>query len=164
MASPKALQIPYKTGHMKKIILIFAIILFSILPSSAIKKIEANPINVAVMLTEELDPASLAKTCDFYGYQHQGNQDGYTVFKHQNGSIIRFKFVPDEDGKQYSTIEVSSKETQKDRDAILKGLNFQKSGNTYERRSIGHITRLTPSSHSFLRLTCHPKLKPTSTP
>ena len=148
---------------MKKYFYAFLLAFFSLLPAQAVKKIEANPINVAVMLSEQQDSASLAKTCDFYGYQNHGNQDGYAVFKHQNGSIIRFKFVPDEDGKQYATIEVTSKVTQKDRDTILKGLNFHKSGNAYERRSIGHITRLTTAARGFLRLTRHPNTKPSST-
>ncbi|MDE6742074.1 MAG: hypothetical protein K2J58_07065 [Muribaculaceae bacterium] len=125
-----------------------------------VKKIEANPINVAVMLTEQLDSASIAATCEYYGYINQPSQDGYVTFKHPNGSIIRYSFTIADNGKQYPTIEVKSKGTQKEKDQRLQELNFNKNGNTYERRSIGYTTRCTSAPQGFLRLSNHPKEKP----
>ena len=122
---------------MKKIILIFAIILFSILPSSAIKKIEANPINIAYMLAQDTDSASMAKTCEYYGYTRQSTQDGYTVFKHTNGSVIRYSLNKD---SNYPYVEVKSKSSSRDTDAILSDLGFQKQGNDYELKT-GKFTR-----------------------
>ena len=156
---------------MKKYILIFAAIIFSLLPVQAVKKIEANPINIAVMLTQETDTAKMASTLEYYGYtaithtarsadtkpqasilraQH-ANTDGFAVYSHPNGSVIRYKFTNAD--QKYPTIEVTSKASQKDKDNTLKNLNFQKSGNTYERKSVGYTTRCTNGPHSSLILT-----------
>lgn len=130
---------------------------FDIMP---VKKIEANPINVAVMLTEQLDSADMAATCEYYGYINQPSQDGYVTFKHPNGSIIRYNFAIADNGKQYPTVEVKSKGTQKEKDKLLQELNFKKNGNVTERRSIGFITRCTTAPQGYLRLSNHPKEKP----
>lgn len=124
-----------------------------------VKKIEANPINVAVMLTEQLDSASTAATCEYYGYVNQPSQDGFSVFKHPNGSIIRFTFTTADNGKQYPTVEVKSKGTQKENDKILESLNFKKNGNVSERRSIGFTTQCATASQGFIRLQAIPKSK-----
>lgn len=144
---------------MRKIIIIFAFILFTLLPAVAVKKVEANAINVAVMLTEQLDSDGIASTCEYYGYQRQPSQDGYDVYKHPNGSIIRYTFTTAENGKEYPIIEVKSKGTQKDKDELLQGLNFQKSGSSYERKAIGHQTQCSSSSQGFLCFSNHPKEK-----
>lgn len=85
---------------MRKLTLILSLIFFTLLPSSAEnkfevmpKKIVANPLNVAVMLTEQLDSTSMVSTCEYYGYVNQKSQEDFTVFKHPNGSIIRIAFT-----------------------------------------------------------------------
>ena len=141
------------------------LLLFFLLPAGAsskfdihpVKRIEANPINVAVMLTEQPDTAAIATTCEYYGYIRQIPQDDYTVFTHPNGSIIRY-IVSDSD-TTHPTIEVTGKATASQKDQILKELNFKKSTNGYERRSIGYVTRCTDGTHGSLRLTSHPKSK-----
>ncbi len=117
-----------------------------------IKKIEANPINVAVSLTERTDSATIASICEYYGYIKQPSQDDYTVYKHSNGSIIRYSFNKgDYVGKnEYPSIEVKSKGTQKEKDEILKNLNFQKSGNSYERRGMSSTIHCSNGVHGFL--------------
>lgn len=144
---------------MKKLTLIHALLLLTILPIHAVRKVEANAINVAVMLTEQVDTDAIASTCEYYGYERQPSQDGYNVYKHPNGSIIRYTFTTAENGKEYPTIEVKSKGNQKDNDELLQGLNFQKSGNSYERKSIGHRTRCTSSSQGSLCFSNYPKIK-----
>ena len=143
---------------MKKYILTLFGIIFTLIPARAMNKNEANPINIAVLLTQETDTASMASTCDYYGYVRQIPSDGYTVFKHANGSIIRYKYI-DSDQK-YPTIEVISKASQKEKDNTLQSLNFKKAGNSYERRSIGYTTKCTSGSHGSLILTRYPKSKP----
>lgn len=135
---------------MKKYFLPIIVIILSILPVGAIKKIEANPINIAVMLTQEIDTAKIASTCEYYGYERQLPKDGYTIFTHANGSQIRFKHP---EGEKYPTIEVKSKVSNKEKYKILKNLDFQKSGNAYERKSIGYITRCTNGKSGYLVLT-----------
>ena len=150
---------------MRKLTLILTLLFFTLLPLSAeskfevmpVKKIEANPINVAVMLTEQLDSASTAATCEYYGYINQPSQGDFTVFKHPNGSIIRYNFTTADNGKQYPTIEVKSKGTQKDKDKILESLNFMKNGNSYERKSIGYHTLCSSAPNGYLRLSNHSK-------
>ena len=140
------------------IISLLSLFLISPFNVGAANKHEANPINLAVILTEKNDSATIASVCEFYGYQPQPSKDGYTVYHHPNGSIVRYAFTPAEDGRQYATIEVKSKISSKEQDEILKGLRFQKTGNTYERPSITHLTHCS-SSQGYLRLTNRPKSK-----
>ena len=135
-----------------KYILPLLAILFSLLPTGAATlKIEANPINVAAILTELPSSTALASTCEYYGYIRQSPQDGYTVYKHPNGSVIRYSFNEADNGKSYSTVEVTSNISQKEKDQILQeNLNFQKTGNAYERRSVGYTTRCTNGRHGAL--------------
>ena len=160
---------------MKKYLFTFLLAFFSLLPLHAVKKIEANPINIAVMLTQETDTARMTSTLRYYGYtaithtarsadtkpqasilrvQH-ANTDGFAVYSHPNGSVIRFKF--ENSNQKYPTIEVTSKVSQKGKDQTLKNLNFQKIGNFYERKSIGYTTRCVNGPHGSLILTRHGK-------
>ena len=107
------------------------------LTAQAIKKIEANPINIAYMLAQDTDTASMAKTCEYYGYTRQSTQDGYTVFKHTNGSVIRYSLNKD---SNYPYVEVKSKSGSREIEAILSDLGFQKQGNDYELKT-GKFTR-----------------------
>lgn len=117
--------------------LLLTILLFTLLPASAenkfevmpVKKIEADPINVAVILTEKLDSTSMVSTCEYYGYVNQQSQEDFTVFKHPNGSIICFNFTTADNGKKYTTAEVKSNDSQKEKDQKLQQLNFRKNGN-----------------------------------
>lgn len=136
---------------MKKslILSILSLIILFALPVHAVKKIEANPINIAVMLVQENDSAKMVSTCDYYGYVRQPSQEGYAVFTHKNGSIIRFKV----DDQKHSIVEVSSKNSQKEKDQILKNLNFHKKSKGYELKTIGNTTRCVSGSHNYLILT-----------
>ena len=145
---------------MKKILLPLLVILFTLFHVQAkTLKIEANPINVAAILTELPDSAAFASTCEYYGYVLESPQDSYTVFSHPNGSTIRFSFNAADDGKEYSTIEVTSKIPQKEKDQILQELNFQKAGSAYERRSVGYTTRCTNGHRGALIFQQQPKYK-----
>ena len=128
------------------------LLLFSLLPiGAATLKIEANPINVAAILTELPSFSALASTCEYYGYIQQSPQDGYIVYEHPNGSVIRYSFNEADNGKSYSTVEITSNISQKEKDQILQeNLNFQKVGNAYERRSVGYTTRCTNGHHGAL--------------
>ena len=147
-----------QTLHFHLIFGLLSLIFISPLHASAANKLEANPINLAVILTEKNDSATIASICEFYGYQTQPSQDGYTVYQHPNGSIIRYNFTHADDGRKYATIEVKSKISSKEQDEILKNLRFQKAGNVYERPSITHQTRCS-QSQGLLRFSNHPKSK-----
>ena len=77
---------------MKTIIITIILILFSLLPAHAVKKIEANPINVAVVLVEKGDSDNIDNLFKYYGYTLQGQEDGYNIMKHDKGDIIRYSF------------------------------------------------------------------------
>ncbi len=138
---------------MKKTILLFILLLLTLLPASAIKKIEANPINVAFMLAQETDSAKMASICDYYGYVIQPSQDGYTIFKHPNSSIIRYSFRDVTTEQPYPYVEVKSKLSSKEIDFTLTDLNFKKNGSGYVRK-LGHYARSVfdckHGSHGFL--------------
>ena len=142
---------------MKQFFLLLLAVLLSSLHINAVKRIEANPINVAVMLSEQTDSTTLASTCEYYGYILQQPQEEYTVLKHPNGSVIRYTFKEDDNGKALPSIEVTSKASQKEKDQILNSLNFQKTGDSYERRSVGYTIRCSNGPHGTLRIICVPK-------
>ena len=114
--------------HFLTLLLLF----LTILPASAIKKFEANPINIAAVMVEKTDSAKIASTCEYYGFTYQGVEDGYTVMKRTNGNEIKFTFNDNGTINKYPTIVVKTKEAHKEIDARLKELNFEKKGNTYE--------------------------------
>lgn len=132
---------------------ILSLIFLHSLPAGAVKKVEANPINIAVMLIQEPDSAKMASTLDYYGYQYQrsltpdtSTLETYRVFTHPNGSIIRYKLS----AEKLPTVEVTSKASGKEKDQILKNLNFQKKDKGYERRSVGNLTRCVFGEHGSL--------------
>ncbi len=125
----------------------------------AVKKIEANPINVAIMLVQEKDSASMASTLQYYGYERQippsGGQGAY--FTHPNGSTIRYKYS--DSNETFPTVEVTSKASAKEKDKILQNLNFHKNGNTYEQKTVGSLISCSFGPHGTLTLTRHSKPK-----
>ena len=132
---------------MKKVLLILTTILFSLIPAGAVKKIEANPINVAYILAQETDSAKIASTLKYYGYELQpietppsGGRGAYTNYRHPNGSIIRYTFKDATKAQPYPQVEVKSKKSSKDIDSTLTNLNFKKYGSVYDRK-IGQYAR-----------------------
>lgn len=108
------------------------LLILTLLPASAIKKFEANPINIAAVMVEKTDSAKIASTCEYYGFTYQGVEDGYTVMKRTNGNEIKFTFNNNGTINKYPTIVVKIKEAHKEIDARLKELGFEKEGNIYE--------------------------------
>ena len=115
-----------------KHILTLLLFILTLLPASAIKKFEANPINIAAMMVQKTDSAQIASTCEYYGFSYQGVEDGYTVMKRTNGNEIKFTFNNNGTINKYPTIVVKTKEAHKEIDTRLKELNFEKVGNKYE--------------------------------
>lgn len=116
-----------------KYFLTLILLLFTLLPSSSAKKIDANPINIAVTLVEKTDSAKVASTLEYYGYTPQGIENGYQILKHPNGDEIRYSFHPYDSETKYPTVMVLPNESQKQIDSRLKELDFKKEGNKYMR-------------------------------
>ena len=116
-------------------LLLTLLLVFTLLPAAAIKKIDANPVNVAFLLAQEADSAKIASICDYYGYISQPSQNGYAVYRHpKNSSIIRCSFKEATEGQPYPYIEVKSKMSAKDIDFTLTDLKFKKTGSAYVRK------------------------------
>ena len=153
---------------MKHPLLILTLLLLAILPARAVKKIEANPINVAFILAQETDSAKIASICDYYGYQPSpdnstssktasaGLSSGETnTYLHPNGSILRISFRDATPDQPYPQVEVKSKQSSKDIDYTLTDLSFKKQGNGYQRNLGQHARHITTCKHAprgFLRL------------
>ena len=136
-----------------KYILTLTLILLTLLPSTAAKKIEANPINIAATLVEKTDSAKVASMLEYYGYTLHDTENGYCVMKHPNGTEIRFTFNENGTPSKYPTVTVKHNVAPKDLNARLKGLDFEKSGNGYERirnKQSRYHTRCTSGPHSTL--------------
>ena len=118
---------------MKHFFLTLTLLILTLLPASAVKKIQANPINIAISLVEKTDSAKIASTLTYYGYTHQATEDGYSVMTDPNGNEIRFSFSENSSNDKYPTVKVKASGTHKALDAKLKELDFEKTGNAYER-------------------------------
>lgn len=105
------------------------------------------------MLMQRTDTSSIASALRYYGYEMHVSQpaDGSAVYTHPNGSTIRYKYV--DPNQPFPTVEVTSKVSAKEDEQILQGLRFEKTGNTYEQKSIGYITRCQFGPHRTLILT-----------
>lgn len=115
-----------------KYFLTLTFLLLTLLPTSAVKKFEPNPINVAAIIVEKTDSTKVASTCEYYGFAYQGVEDGYTVMKRANGVEIKFTFRENCNPLKYPTILVKTKETHKEINERLKELSFDKEGNVYK--------------------------------
>ena len=136
-----------------KYFLTLTLLLLTLLPASAVKKFEPNPINVAAVIIEKTDSAKVASTCEYYGFAYQGVEDGYTVMKRKNGNEIRFTFKDNGTPLNYPIVIVNSKETHKEIDSRLKELSFEKAGNLYvikRNQYSRHITQCSIGSHNTL--------------
>ena len=118
---------------MKKLTLIITILLFTFLPIGAVKKFEANPINVAIVIVEKGDSASISKLFDYYGYAYKNTEDGYRIMKHSSGNEMRYSISDSCDGTTNTKVIVRTKATHKEVDNLLTELKFKKIGNLYER-------------------------------
>ena len=117
---------------MKQVLLTITLLILTLLPASAVKKFEANPINIATVIVEKTDSSQIASTCEYYGFSYDGTKDGYTVMKSTNGNEIRFTFKDNGTVQEYPTIIVKTKATHKEIDSRLKELDFEKNGSIYE--------------------------------
>lgn len=136
-----------------KYFLTLILLLLTLLPSSSAKKIDANPINIAVTLVEKTDSAKVASTLEYYGYTPQGIENGYCVMKNTQGNEIRFSFNDNGTHSNFPTILVKLNITEKDLNTRLKDLDFEKSGNGYQKAKNAYsryTTQCSTSPHNTL--------------
>lgn len=132
------------------------LLLFTLLPAGAVKKVDANPINVAVVIVEKGDSTKIASLFDYYGYEKQGIENGRQLMRTANGHKIKYTFQQDEvKPSRYPTIVVKTNVTQKEIETTLKELKFIKVGNAYDRsisRYHNYITRCSLGPNNTLIL------------
>lgn len=130
-----------------KIFLTLTLLLLTIIPTNAAKKVEANPINIAAIIVEKTDSAKIASTLEYYGYSPSGTENGYQVMKHSNGTEIRFTFTENGVVCQYPTVIVKHNTPTKDIDTRLKTLDFESKGNSYKREKNQFSRYITQCQH-----------------
>ncbi|MDE6696180.1 MAG: hypothetical protein K2K25_04820 [Muribaculaceae bacterium] len=130
---------------MKKYLSFFLLsfIIIQALPAEAVKRITANPVNIASRLVIKQDSAKVASTLEYYGYTHQPSQEGYTVFKHSDGSVIRFAYQNQDSKQSYPTIQVHTNTTKPKIEKTLSDLDYKKAGNHYETAASKYSSYLT---------------------
>lgn len=142
---------------MKKY-LIFSILslIFTIasLPVGAVKRINANPVNIAAVIVEMVDSVKIQREFNYYGYTLYSIEDGFKVMKSSNGNEIRYSFQDEKALDNHPVVIVKSTETPLELDNRLNELQFNKEGYNYRRlarRDDRHITQCTPvSGNTFL--------------
>ncbi|MDE6548831.1 MAG: hypothetical protein K2L22_07525 [Muribaculaceae bacterium] len=131
---------------MKKYLLTLLLLLSTLLHTSAVKKFDANPINVAIVIVEKGDSTEITKIFDYYGYTLQGSTDGYNVMTHSNGSEMRYSTCDSNDGVKTNKVIVKTKSSHKDIEKLLTELKFKKVGNIYERMIHRYNNQITQCS------------------
>ena len=142
---------------MKKYLTLCILSLFFLLafPAQAVKKIDANPINVAYVLSQKTDPDAIASTLIYYGYtpQPKGNLTPDTskpetfVYTHPNGSVIKYTFKDTTEAQPYPYVEIKSNKGSNETATILENLAFKKKGSGYIRNIGKHAKTETHCTH-----------------
>lgn len=129
---------------MKKYLIfsVLSLVFIASLPARAIKRITANPINIASRLVLQPDSAEVASTLEYYGYSYSPNTetqaqladiwDTAATFTYPDGSIIRFAYLDRVDKQNYPTLQVYTKQSRAETEKKLQELDYKKNGNHYE--------------------------------
>ncbi len=112
---------------------LISLIFITTLPAGAVKIIEVNPINLAVVIVEKVDSTKIQREFNYYGYTLQGTEDGYKIMRGPNGNEIRYSLEKKSKSDYNSTVIVKSNESQAEIDESLKDLRFKKAGDLYTR-------------------------------
>lgn len=126
----------HKAMHKIVIRSIVIILAFFFLPMisayAQMKRITGEPVNIGVLLVNQNSLDEMIETCEYYNMTPQAMDDnGYTVYKHPDGSTIRFKVSVQED-KTFPIVKITTKKKSKDIEKILTELRFKKTDNGYE--------------------------------
>lgn len=144
---------------MRPVILTIITLFLTILSAEAVRKINVNPVNLAVVIVEKSDSADIASTFDYYGYTLTEETDGYKVMRHPNGDEIRYSFSDKGILQTFPIVIVKAKENSKALGFRLNELKFEKTRDVYERkinRYGHHVTQCISGPHgtlTFRRLT-----------
>lgn len=89
----------------------------------------SSPLYLGFILVEEPTIETMSEVCDYYGLQAIPTTDGYTTYKHEDGTIFRFKQSEDRtEGMDGRLLEIQTPISQKEIKETLKSLAYKKSG------------------------------------
>ena len=125
---------------------IFMLFILSSLPAQAVRTMTANPINIASRLILYTDSAKVATALQYYGYMAQSRDNGYTVFAHPDGPIIRFMYPKTDSKENFPTVQIKTKIPKTEAEKILKDLDYKKTSTGYETTSSKYSTHITSCS------------------
>lgn len=144
----------------KLIFCILSLIFLLPLPAHAVKKIDANPVNIAYVLSQKTDSDAISSTLRYYGYQPSSENGNSTLsasaglssgetttYTHPNGSVIKYTFKDTNESQPYPSIEVKSNKGSNETSKVLENLAFKKKGSGYIRNIGKHAKTETHCTH-----------------
>lgn len=118
-----------------KQLLSILILLLSILPISAQQDSYfqhhdlSSPLYLGFILVDEPTVQTMSEVCDYYGLQAIPTTDGYTTYRHEDGTIFRFKQSDNKsEGLNGRLLEIQTPLSQKEINKALKTLTYKKAG------------------------------------
>ncbi len=89
----------------------------------------SSPLYLGFILVDEPTVETMAEVCDYYGLQAIPTTDGYTTYKHPDGTIFRFKQSSDRtEGMDGRLLEIQTPASSKEINKTLQALAYKKSG------------------------------------
>lgn len=93
----------------------------------------SNPLYLGPILLDKPSVKAMAKVCEQYELTEIPSNDDSRVFKHGDGTLIRFNIIPDTKGNRQPYIEIHTAESKKNIEKILDSTGFHKEKNRYEK-------------------------------
>ena len=111
-----------------KHLLSLLLLLISVIPMTAQEEL-SSPLYLGFILVEEPTIETMSDVCDYYGLQALPTTDGYTTYRHEDGTIFRFKQSDNRDeGMDGRLLEIQTPISEKELHKALKSLLYKKSG------------------------------------
>ena len=107
----------------------------TLLPIFAQNMSVENPVMLLNNLMSCYDEHSMARVCRAYQMEELPSEDGFWVFKNQDGSVVRFKYETNEKNQKTPVIEIQTTQNKKSIEKNLSSLGFRKSGEVFMKGS-----------------------------
>ncbi len=89
----------------------------------------SSPLYLGFILVDEPTVETMAEVCDYYGLQAIPTTDGYTTYRHPDGTIFRFKQSDNRsEGMDGRLLEIQTPLSQKEINKAFTTLQYKKSG------------------------------------
>ncbi len=109
-------------------ILTLLLLVLTALPTKAQDEISSS-LYLGFILVDEPTIDGMSEICDYYGLQALPTTDGYTTYRHTDGTIFRYKQSDDRhEGMEGRLLEIQTSTSKKEINSALKNLMYKKSG------------------------------------